>query len=295
MDRQSVCYKEALVDVKTFNAHRRSLRTSAGDIAYTELGSGPAALFVHGIGTNGLLWRHVVEELSDASRCIAIDLPLHGGTPARADLSASALADVVAELCDGLGLAQVDLVGNDTGGAVAQIFAARQPHRIRTLALTNCDCEGNFPPPEFVPVIELARQGALAEAFTAIVADPASWPTNPLSVGYEHPDLVPSEVWRSYLTPVGGTLERARDFERLLAAIDPADLDAVSEPLRALDVPTLLVWGTGDAAFGIKWAYYLRDILPGAREVVEVEGAKVFFPEERPGDLIPHLGRHWGR
>jgi hypothetical protein len=36
-------------------------------------------------------------------------------------------------------------------------------------------------------------------------------------------------------------------------------------------------------------------MLPGAREVIEVEGAKLFFPEERPGDLIPHLGRHWGR
>jgi hypothetical protein len=43
------------------------------------------------------------------------------------------------------------------------------------------------------------------------------------------------------------------------------------------------------------WAYYLRDLIPGAREVVEVDGAKLFFPEERPGDLVPHLDRHWGR
>jgi pimeloyl-ACP methyl ester carboxylesterase len=283
------------VDVSTFNAHRRSLRTPAGEIAYTELGSGPAALFVHGIGTSGLLWRHVMEEMSDTSRCIAIDLPLHGGTPARADLSVTALTQVVSDLCDGLGLAHVDLVGNDTGGAVAQIFAARQPARIRSLTLTNCDCEGNFPPPDFVPVIELARQGALAPALTAIAADPAAWPTSPLAAGYEHPDQVPAEVWRAYLTPLGGTLERARDFERLLAALDPADLDAVSGPLRALDVPTLLVWGTGDQAFGVKWAYYLQDMIPGAREVVEVDGAKGFFPEERPGDLVPHLARHWGR
>ena len=66
-------------------------------------------------------------------------------------------------------------------------------------------------------------------------------------------------------------------------------------PLRALNVPTLLVWGTGDQAFGVKWAYYLRDMIPGAREVIEVDGAKVFFPEERPDDLVPHLRRQWGR
>ena len=283
------------MDVSTFHTHRRSLDTPAGEIAYTELGSGPVALFVHGLGTSGLLWRHVIENLHDTSRCIAIDLPLHGGTPARDDMSVTAMAQVVADLCDGLGLTQVDLVGNDTGGAVAQIFAARNPERIRSFTLTNCDCEGNFPPPEFTPVVETARQGALAPALAAIVADPATWPTNPLGVGYQHPEQVPEEIWRNYLTAIGGTMERARDFERMIAALDPAEMDAVSEPLRALDAPTLLVWGTGDAAFGIKWAYFLRDMIPGAREVIEVDGAKVFFPEERPGDLIPHLRRHWGR
>jgi pimeloyl-ACP methyl ester carboxylesterase len=283
------------MDVSTFNTHRRSLDTPAGEIAYTELGSGPVALFVHGLGTSGLLWRQVIENLSDTSRCIAIDLPLHGGTPAREDMSVAALAQVVADLCDGLRLTQVDLVGNDTGGAVAQIFAARHPDLIRSFTLTNCDCAGNFPPPDFVPTIETARKGMLAPVLAAIVADPSTWPTNPLGVGYEHPDQVPDEVWRAYLTAIGGTMERARDFERLLAALDSADLDAVSEPLRALDAPTLLVWGTGDPTFGVKWAYHLRDLIPGAREVIEIDGAKIFFPEERPGDLIPHLRRHWGR
>ncbi|HEX3513447.1 MAG TPA: alpha/beta hydrolase [Trebonia sp.] len=283
------------MDVTTFTAHRRSLDTPAGEIAYTELGAGPVALFVHGLGTNGVLWRHVIENLRDTSRCIAIDLPLHGGTPGRDDLSVTALAQVVADLCDGLGLAQVDLVGNDTGGAIAQIFAARHPDRIRSFTLTNCDCEGNFPPAEFVPVVELAQQGMLAAGLAAIAADPAAWPASPLGAGFEHPELVPEDVWRSYVAVLGDTTERARDFERMVAALVPAEMDAVSQPLRALDAPTLLVWGTGDATFGVKWAYHLRDLIPGAREVVEVDGAKIFFPEERPDDLIPHLRRHWGR
>jgi len=287
------------MDVSTFTARRQVLGTPAGDIAYTEFGRGPAALFVHGIGTSGLLWRHVIEELSDTSRCIAVDLPLHGGTPSRADLSVGGMAQVVTELCDGLGLGQLDLVGTDTGGAVAQVFAARQPGRLRTLTLTNCDCEGNFPPPDFAPVIALARQGELAGQLTALAerlkADPASWASSPLAAGYEDPGQVPAEVRRAYLDAAGGTMERAREFERLLAALDPADLAAVSGPLRALDVPTLLVWGTGDPTFGLCWAYYLRDMIPGAQEVIEVDGAKVFFPEERPGDLVPHLGKHWGR
>jgi pimeloyl-ACP methyl ester carboxylesterase len=283
------------MDVSTFTAHRRYLATRDGEIAYTEFGDGPVALFVHGLGTNGVLWRHAIEQVSGTTRCIAIDLPAHGATPARPDLSAGALADVVEDLCDGLGLEQVDLVANDTGGAIAQIFAARHPGRLRTFTLTNCDTEGNFPPEEFGPILELARQGQVAPMLVALYNDPSSWRTSPLVGGYEDPTRIPDEALRSYFTPLGETIDRARDFERALAAIDPADLSAAVPGLRALQAPTLLVWGTGDATFGIKWAYQLRDMIPGARDVIEVEGAKIFFPEERPNDLVPHLRSHWGR
>ena len=66
-----------------------------------------------------------------------------------------------------------------------------------------------------------------------------------------------------YLTPVGATIEPARIFERMLTALDPADLAAVAGRLRSLDVPVLLVWGTAEEAFGLEWAYRL---LRGPRE-----------------------------
>ena len=97
---------------------------------------------------------------------------------------------------------------------------------------------------------------------------------SPLATGYEHPGKVADEVWRNYLTPVGGTIERARLFERMLAALDPAELAAVSGRLGRLDVPVLLIWGTAEEALGVEWAYRLRDLIPGAREVVEVDGAR---------------------
>jgi pimeloyl-ACP methyl ester carboxylesterase len=283
------------MDVNAFLSHRRSLATPSGEIAYTELGAGPAALFVHGVGTSGALWRQVAAELSDTSRCIAVDLPAHGASAARDDMSPAALAEALADLCDGLGLGRVDLVGNDTGGAIAQIFAARHPDTVRTLTLTNCDCEGNFPPEDFAPVIEQARQGTLAPLMAGLAANPQSWPTHPLSMGYEYPERVPQDAWRDYLTGTAGTIERARDCERLLASLDAADIEAAGGELRALTAPTLLVWGTADTNFAVTWAYHLRDLIPGAREVIEIDGAKIFFPEERPEDLIPHLRRHWGR
>jgi pimeloyl-ACP methyl ester carboxylesterase len=284
------------MDVNTFLSRRRPVATPSGEIACTEFGEGPTALFVHGVGTSGALWRQVIEDLSGTSRCIAADLPAHGASPARDDMSPAALAEALADLCDSLGLGQVDLVGNDTGGAIAQIFAARHPDKIRTLTLTNCECEGNFPPPDFAPVVELARQGAYAPLVAELAANPEALAANPqANAGYQHPDRVPLDVWREYAAGIAGTIERARGFERLIASLDPADIEASGGRLRTLQAPTLLVWGTADPNFAVKWAYYLRDIIPGAREVIEVDGAKMFFPEERPEDLAPHLHRHLGR
>jgi pimeloyl-ACP methyl ester carboxylesterase len=283
------------MDITTFTANRKTLAAPGGDIAYTEFGDGPAVLFVHGLATSGALWRNVIEQLTATSRCIAIDLPAHGGSQARKDASVSGMADAVAELWDGLGLGQVDLVGNDTGGAIAQILAARHPERLRSLTLTDCDTEGNFPPPDFAPVIETARRGELAPVLAAIAGDPSQWAAGPLAVGYQEPARVPEDVWRAYYTQAGGTLERALDFERVLAALDPADLTAAQAGLAALTVPTLIVWGTADESFGVKWARELRALIPGARDVIEVDGAKLFFPDERPADLVPHLRRFWGR
>jgi pimeloyl-ACP methyl ester carboxylesterase len=77
-----------------------------------DVGTGAPAMFVHGIGTNAYLWSGVVGALTDVRRCIAVDLPLHGQSPARLDqrMTIGAFADVLAELCEGLDLAEMDLV-----------------------------------------------------------------------------------------------------------------------------------------------------------------------------------------
>jgi pimeloyl-ACP methyl ester carboxylesterase len=283
------------MQLSELNAHRHTAATRFGEISYLDLGAGPTALFVHGIATNAYLWRHVMDALSGQRRCIAIDLPLHGQSPVTADqdLSLAALAEGLDDFCDVLGLTGVDLVANDTGGAIAQIFAARYPHRLATLTLTNCDTVDNLPPEAFRPMIELAAAGNLAPSAVAMFANLEAAAKVSFASGYEHLDQIDRDVIRSYLQPCFGTIERARQFERLLVSLDVGDLQAVMPQLRELTVPTLVVWGTGDAFFDVSWAYWLRDTIPGATRVVTVDGARLFFPEERPMDLVPHLQQHW--
>ena len=283
------------MQLSELNAHRHTAATRFGEISYLDLGAGPTALFVHGIATNAYLWRHVMDALSGQRRCIAIDLPLHGQSPVTAeqDLSLAALAASLEDFCDVLGLTAVDLVANDTGGAIAQIFAARHPHRLATLTLTNCDTVDNLPPEAFKPMVELAAAGNLAPSAVAMFANLEAAAKVSFASGYEHLDQIDRDVIRSYLQPCFGTIEQARQFERLLVSLEVGDLQAVMPQLRELTVPTLVVWGTGDVFFDVSWAYWLRDTIPGTTRVVTVDGARLFFPEERPMDLVPHLEQHW--
>lgn len=270
--------------------------TRSGDIAYTDEGHGPIALFIHGVGTSSHLWQGAIADLGDVRRCVAPDLPLHGrsGSAADQDFSLGGLADVVEDFCQALGATTVDLVANDTGGAIAQIFASRHPERVRTLALTNCEVHDNVPAQAFLPTLEAARAGLLVDAAAAIMAAPELARVGGLGEGFEHPDDLGVEDILTFLTPVLGTPERATEFQRLLVTSQtPEDLLAAEAGLRKLDVPALLIWGTGDQFFDITWAHWLKNTLPGETTIVEVDGAKLFFPYERPHDLTPHLRRHW--
>src|SRR5260370_24954816 len=137
--------------------------TGFGNIAYRETGSGRAAVFVHGVLLNGHLWDPLIERLAGIRRCIAVDILAHGATGARSDqdLSFDAQAAMLAAFCDAMKLDQVDIVANDSGGGIAQVFAARHPNRIRSLVLTDCDTYDKLPPQQAEPLHKLATEGGL--------------------------------------------------------------------------------------------------------------------------------------
>ena len=275
---------------------RRTIRTRSGDLSAIDAGHGRVALFVHGVGTNALLWRHVIAKLQSERRCIAIDLPLHGHSPARGDqdYSMGTLAEMLEDVCGSLELTDIDLVANDTGGGVAQVFAARHSGRLATLSLTNCETHDQVPPASFAPTVWLARLGVLTLLSGFVVRRPALARKVMYGSGYEHPERIGLDVIQAYVEPLGATKSAARQFNRWLAEMNPQDLLAVEPQLRRLTVPTLVVWGTGDRIFHKRWAYWLKQTIPGVTEVVELEGARLFFPDERADELVGFLRRHWG-
>jgi len=251
---------------------------------------------VHGVLLNGHLWRHQLAGLSDIRRAIAPDLLAHGATeidPGQ-DVSVTANARMLRELLDELGIDQVDLVGNDSGGGIAQIFAASHPQRVRTLTLTNCDTHDNWPPQAFKPFLATAAAGGLRGVLEAMLADKDVYRSpQALGLAYEHPAQVSDETIDIYLTPFLQTEERLRNLERFLAAFDNAHTVSIEPGLKTLEAPTLIVWGTDDVYFDTKWSRWLAETIPGTRRRLELANARIFFPEERWAEFNEALRSHW--
>jgi pimeloyl-ACP methyl ester carboxylesterase len=262
----------------------RSVQTPSGRISYAEAGSGPVTLFVHGVVLNKHVWRRQLAGLSDIRRCIAVDLLAHGDTEIgqNQEVSVTDNSNTLRELLDALKVDKVDLVGNDSGGGIAQIFAAMNPNRVRSLTLTNCDTHDNWPPEAFKPFVDMAIAGGLRDTLNAMLADKAIY-RSPAALGpaYERPENVSDEDIEIYLRPHVRTEQRTRDLQRFVAAFDNRHTVSIEPRLRQLRAPTLIVWGTDDIYFPVKWAHWLADTIPGAKPPVELKGARIFFPEER--------------
>src|SRR6202047_2264717 len=273
----------------------RSIETPSGRIGYAEAGSGPVALFVHGVVLNKHLWRHQLSGLSDIRRCIAVDLLAHGDTEIEPnqDVSVTANANMLKEVLDALRIDQADLVGNDSGGGIAQIFAALTPGRVRSLTLTNCDAHDNWPPEAFKPFVDMVKAGGLREILEAMLANKTIFRSpGALGPAYERPETVTDEDIETYLRPLVRSEQRTRDLQRFVVAFDNKHTRVIEPQLRELRSPTLIVWGTDDVYFPVKWAHWLAETIPGAKPPVELEGARIFFPEERADEFNLMLRDH---
>lgn len=271
---------------------RQTVSTGFGPVSYVESGEGPPALFVHGVFLSADLWRHQLEDLGDLRRCLAVDLLAHGGSPSPGSdrMTIDSQVDMVVEVLDELGLDRVDLVGNDSGGAIAQLIAARHPDRVESLVLTNCDAHDNWPPEAFGPIVDLARSGALVEAVQALAIDPDA-ARSALASGLENPAALPDEVVASFFARFADR-SSAEALQAYVAGMDSAVTVAVRDDLARFDRPTLIVWATADDFFDVRWAHWLAETIPGTVRCVELAGAKLFFPLERP-EFTSELRAFW--
>jgi len=286
------------MDAAAFHATRRFVRTSFGKIAYVERGTGDVALFLHGFPLNGFQWRGSLDRLSPYRRCIAPDFLAMGYTEVAEGQSVGPKAQVamLVALLDRLSIPSVDLIANDSGGAVAQLLVTQHPRRVRTLLLTNCDTEPDSPPAAMLPVIALSREGKFVDEWLAPWRADKERARSKDGIGgmcYGDPTHPTDEAIETYFTPLVNTPRRKALVHAYAIALEQNPLAGIEAALKVCKVPTRIVWGTSDTIFSQASSNYLDRTFGNSRGVRRLDGSKLFWPEERPDVIAEEARRLW--
>jgi pimeloyl-ACP methyl ester carboxylesterase len=259
---------------------------SQGTIRYREDGTGEPLLFVHGALVNGQLWRKVVPRLAKDFRCIVPDWPLGSHEtplPPDADLSPPALARMIVDFMDAVGLESATLVGNDTGGALCQLVAAEHPERVSRLVLTSCDVYDRFPPPVFKPLATITKIPGSVWLITQSLR-PRMAQRLPVAFGWvtkRQPDQAVVDEWQA---PIRTSRGVRRDVGKIFRAFDSHYTLEAAEKLKGFDKPVLVAWASEDKLFPVEYARRLATELPDAT-LVEIDDSYTFIPEDQPERL----------
>lgn len=287
-----------VIDSAWYERSRQFVSMPDCKVAYVELGHGPAALFLHGFPLNGFQWRGALERLHTLRRCIAPDFMSLGHTetlPGKSITPATQVA-MLASLLDSLRIKTVDLVANDSGGLIAQLFIAQYPHRVRTVLLTNCDVDENNPPTQFAPVVALAKKDLFVERFILPQLQNKQFARSNRGLGglsYSRPEDFTDEVIEAYFRPLVEDPSKKEQIDQFAISMATNVLVPIRDNLRQWKGAARMVWGLKDIFFGVQWAEWLDNNLPGSKGVRRLEDANLFFPEEMPDVIAEEASALW--
>jgi len=277
------------------DAVRRTEITAGGltfDARVAGPAGGPVVLLLHGFPESSRSWNAQLDALAQAGyRAVAFDQRGYSPGARPAGVEAYRLGELVADavaVIDSLGVARVDVVGHDWGGAVAWHMAAGHPERVRSLAVVSTPHPAAF-------------RAALAES----EGDQAqrswymTWFQTP-----EEPERVFLENDAAGLRGIYSGLPQDAVEEYVALFRQPGALTAAINWYRAagpdltretgpITMPTLYVWSTDDIALGREAAEATAGHVQGPYRFEVLEGVSHWIPEEVPdtlnGLLLEHL------
>jgi pimeloyl-ACP methyl ester carboxylesterase len=267
----------------------KQIELSAGTIEYQDTGgTGPALVLLHGLMMDASLWDGPIADLSADHRCIVPTLPLGAHRHAMhtdADLSLPGIARLVAEFVDRLGLQDVTLVGNDTGGALVQLLMCGGAARVGRVVLVSCDAFDNFPPGLTGKALMLA--GKLPPVmFGLFMQQMRLRAVRRLPIAFGWLTMRGDAATVRWMKPVLTQPEIRRDAVRMLraAAADPHLLVETAERLPGFNHAALVIWATGDRVMPPEHGRRLAEILPQG-QLAEVADSYTLLPLDQPARL----------
>ena len=257
---------------------RARFRTSGGDLAYTDVGEGPAVVFLHGFPLWSFEWREFIPLFASRFRVIAPDLLGYGDSdkPEDVALHIRAQAGYVGELLAGLGVERYAVVGHGPGGGVAQLLAL-DGKGVEAMVLLDVTAFHHWPSDSTREA--QARAGELqpsAELASAVVR-------TSIEIGAASRARIPDEVVDAYVAPFAAD---GAAFFRALASLDGEGLAGREAEFDRIEFPVLILWGEEDPFFAPSVGERLNEampssalgLLPGCGHFIVDEAAETIGP-----------------
>ena len=264
-------------------ARARTAMLNGHELWYLDSGDGSVVLFIHGLLGSHRNWSHLVDTLNADYRVLAPDLFGHGASAKpMGDYSLGAHAATLRDLLDQLGIDRVTLVGHSLGGGIAMQFCYLFPERVERLVLVSSGGLGRsvspllrsatLPGAEWVlPLLASSWVRARAEAVGRTLA----------RVGWRASSDV-TEAWHGF-TSLADADSRRAFLATTRSVIDPGGqtVSAHHHLPMAIEIPTLVVWGTRDRMIPTWHATTAHQAIAGSR-VELFEGAGHFPHLDEP-------------
>jgi pimeloyl-ACP methyl ester carboxylesterase len=265
-------------------AATHQVQVDGSAMTYVDIGSGPALVFIHGLGGSWQNWLENLPHFARTHRCIAMDLAGFGASePVDGEVSIERYARSVAELLETLGIGSADVVGNSMGGFIALELAIRRPDLVDRLVLVSAavlwqEYRHAKPLVTFANATEALAARALSEVPEWLLRRPRA---RAGALRFGGIRAQPSRELQREL------LLTARRTEGFLPAFQALASYPLRDELDAVRCPTLIVWGTADPLVGVGHAKELERLIPDSRasiyegigHVVQLEAPERFNRE----------------
>jgi 3-oxoadipate enol-lactonase len=256
------------------------MTTTDGRFGYEAAGdpSGPALVFLHGIGGAARGWRNQLNAFGDRYHAIAWDMPNYGGSAPLERVSIPTLADALRDFLQQLGATKPCLVGHSIGGMIVQQLLVQEPDIAGAVVLAQTSPAFGRSDGDWQKTFIEARLGPLDRGETMASLAPSLVKE---LIG-DDPDPQGVELARDCMAAVPEAAYRAS-----MLALIGFDLRAA---LKNIAVPTLLLSGSKDNNAPAPMMAKMATYIPGAR-YVELEGVGHLANMERPKAFNAALDR----
>lgn len=272
----------------------RVRRTTVGAGATPTPEEAVPVVFVHGAFVNGHLWDGVAEHLRTGDLRLDLvlpDLPLgahHRPFGPQAAFDLPGVVEMLTGLLDGLGIERAVIVGNDSGGAIAQCFMAAHPDRVLGALLTPTETSDNFPPRTFRFLFPPLRLRALMWTTCQLLRFDLGRRL-PITFGrLMRRRLTPDEA-RTLMGPLWQSAGARDDLRRFLRTADAEVMRAAEARFDAVTAPVDVSWCTDGRVFPDADADRIAAAFPAGRRVADVTDAGPLTPLDSPAHVADRL------